>query len=316
MKMQTAALCSVSMLILIACGGGSDSATTANQGANSAPIANAGIDLNVMTGSMVRLDGSGSVDANADVLTFAWTIQSTPFGRSTILSDATVVNPTFTADFVGPYVFRLVVNDGRDDSAADTVTVTAATAVTNSAPVANAGINRNVMTGSMVRLDGSGSIDANADVLTYTWTIQSAPAGSSTILSDATGVNPTFTADLAGPYVFRLVVNDGRADSTTDTVTVTAATPVTNSAPVANAGFDQNVITESVVRLDGSGSVDANADMLTYAWTIQSVPAGSSTILRDATGVNPTFTADLAGPYVFRLVVNDGRADSVLVQRE
>ena len=224
MKMQTAALYLVAMLILIACGGGSDSAMPAIQGENSAPIANAGIDQNVMTGSMVRLDGSGSVAANADVLTFAWTIQSTPFGRSTILSDATAVNPTFTADFVGPYILRLVVNDGKVDSVPDTVTVTAATAVANSAPVANAGKDQNVMTASTVRLDGSSSSDADADVLTYAWTIQSVPAGSRTILSDATGVDPTFTADLAGPYVFSLVVSDGRTDSVAETVTVTAAT--------------------------------------------------------------------------------------------
>ncbi len=223
MRIQTVALCLISLLILIACGG-DDNATMTNQVINSVPVANAGFDQNVITGLEVRLNGSGSGDANADMLTYAWTIQSAPAGCSMILSDATGVNPTFTADLAGPYVFRLVVNDGRADSAADTVTVTATTPATNSAPVANAGIDQNVITGLEVRLDGSGSGDANADILTYAWTIQSAPAGSSTILSDATGVNPTFTADLAGPYVFRLVVNDGRADSAADTVTVTAAT--------------------------------------------------------------------------------------------
>ena len=310
MSIKTVTLCLLALLILFACGGG-DNATMSGQGINSVPVADAGIDQNVITGLEVRLDGSGCGDANADMLTYAWTIQSAPAGSSAILSDATGVNPTFTVDLAGTYVFKLVVNDGKVDSVPATVTVTATTPVTNSAPVANAGIDQNVITGFEVRLDGSGSGDANADMLTYAWTIQSAPVGSSSILNDATGVNPTFTADLAGPYVFRLVVNDGKVDSSADTVTVTATTPITNSAPVANAGIDQNVITGFEVRLDGSGSVDANADMLTYAWTIQSAPAGSSAILSDATGVNPTFTADLAGTYVFKLVVNDGKVDSV-----
>jgi hypothetical protein len=293
----------------MACGGG-DNSTTPNQEANSAPVANAGVDQNVITGSMVWLDGSGCSDANADMLTYAWTMHSTPAGSSAILSGATGVNPTFTADRDGSYVFSLVVNDGSVDSTTATVTVTAATPVTNSAPVANAGIDQNVTTGSMVRLDGSGSSDVNADMLTYAWTMHSTPAGSGAILSDATGVNPTFTADLAGLYVFSLVVNDGRVDSTTATVTVTATTPVTNSAPVANAGIDQNVITGTMVRLDGSGCSDANADMLTYAWTFQSAPAGSSAMMSAVTGINPTFTADRDGAYIFSLVVNDGRVDS------
>ncbi len=237
-KMRRAAFYLLSMLILIACGGG-DNAKTTNQVTNSAPIANAGIDLNVMTGSMVRLDGSGSSspDANAEVLTFAWTIQSTPFGSSTILNNAKEVNPTFTADLVGPYLISLVVNDGKVDSVADTVTVTAATPVANSAPIANAGIDQNVITGLEVRLDGSGSGDANTDMLTYAWTIQSAPAGSSTILSDATGVNPTFTADLAGPYLISLVVNDGKVDSAADTVKVTAAKETTKDLYVTIGQF-------------------------------------------------------------------------------
>ncbi|MDO8971925.1 MAG: PKD domain-containing protein, partial [Saprospiraceae bacterium] len=112
MRIKTVALCLLSLLILIACGG-DDNLTMNDQGTNSAPVANAGIDQNVITGLEVRLDGSGCGDANADMLTYAWTIQSAPVGSSTILRDATGVNPTFTADLAGTYVFKLVVNDGK-----------------------------------------------------------------------------------------------------------------------------------------------------------------------------------------------------------
>ncbi len=223
MRIQAGALCLVALLSLIACGGGSSDTT--DKTSNSAPVADAGLDQNVITGSLVRLDGSGSAAADGEVLTYAWTIQSAPPDSRTVLSDATVVNPTITADLDGAYVFRLVVNDGLVDSVADTVTVTAATA--NSAPVANAGMDQKVMTGSLVRLNGSGSADANGDALTYAWTMLAAPAGSGAVLRDATAVGPTFTADIDGAYVFRLVVNDGLADSAADLVTVTAATAVT-----------------------------------------------------------------------------------------
>ena len=83
-----------------------------------------------------------------------------------------------------------------------------------------------------------------------------------------------------------------------------------NSAPVANAGTAQSVVANTVVTLDGSSSNDANGDLLTYSWAFTSKPLGSSATLSSATTVKPTFTADVAGAYVFNLVVNDGKVNS------
>ena len=91
----------------------------------------------------------------------------------------------------------------------------------NRLPVANAGPDQNVSTGSLVTLDGSGSSDPDGDPLAYSWSFTSMPDGSSATLPDPTIVNPTFTADIDGVYVISLVVDDGKEDST-DTVTVTA----------------------------------------------------------------------------------------------
>ena len=283
-----------------------DTVTITAATANSAPVANAGIDQNVATSSVVTLDGSGSSDANGDTLTYSWSFTSKPASSAAALSSAAVVSPTFTADKDGAYVLSLVVNDGRVSSTADTVTITAATA--NSAPVANAGIDQNVATSSVVTLDGSGSSDANGDTLTYSWSFTSKPASSAAALSSAAVVSSTFTADKDGAYVLSLIVNDGRVSSTADTVTITAATA--NSAPVANAGIDQNVATSSVVTLDGSGSSDANGDTLTYSWSFTSKPASSAAALSSAAVVSPTFTADKDGAYVLSLVVNDGTVSS------
>lgn len=83
-----------------------------------------------------------------------------------------------------------------------------------------------------------------------------------------------------------------------------------NTAPVANAGPDQNVAVDDVVTLTGAGSSDVNGNPLTYAWTLTSKPEGSTAALTGATTVSPTFTADLAGTYVASLVVNDGTVNS------
>jgi hypothetical protein len=173
---------------------------------------------------------------------------------------------------------------------------------------ANAGPDQNVVAGSVVTLDGSNSTGAAGSLITYQWSMVSQPAGSSAALSSATVVNPTFTTDVAGPYVLSLVVNDGQVNSAPDMVTITAS--VANAAPVANAGLPQNVTTGSAVTLNGSASSDANGDPLTYSWVFTSKPAGSSATLSSATVVNPTFRADLAGSYVLNLVVNDGQVNS------
>jgi len=58
---------------------------------------------------------------------------------------------------------------------------------------------------------------------------------------------PTFTPDIDGSYAITLTVNDGTVNSAPDTVIVTASS--INSAPVASAGPDQNVATDSLVTL-------------------------------------------------------------------
>lgn len=287
---------------LSACGGSSVSEIF-----NLAPIAIAGPNQSVMAGStVITLDGSHSIDPNGDAIRFAWTLTGMPQGSSAALSDPASAKPTFVADMPGSYVANLVVNDGALNSNAASVTVIAATA--NAAPVANAGSVQSVLTGMTVTLDGSASSDANNDSLTYSWTLTNKPAGSAAALAGATSAKPTFTADIAGNYVAALTVNDGRVDSASASVTITAA--VANAAPVANAGSAQSVVAGSGVTLNASGSTDANGDALTYSWTLTSKPMGSAATLSGATTSSPTFTADAIGTYVATLIVNDGKVDS------
>jgi len=276
---------------------------------NTPPIANAGPDQTVLAGDTVLLDGSGSSDANGDLLSFSWSL-SIPAGSTAVLSDPTAVNPSFVPDIVGDYVVQLIVNDGTDDSAPDNVRVTAQAEPVNNPPVSNAGADQNVTVGDTVVLDGSGSTDADGDSLTYSWSM-SAPAGSGAVLSDTTSVSPSFVADIAGDYVAQLIVNDGTQDSAADAVKITAGDVPANNSPVANAGLDQSVLVGATVTLDGSASSDADGDALGYSWSLTGVPAGSGATLSDPTLISPSFLADMAGDYVAQLIVNDGTDDSV-----
>ncbi len=273
---------------------------------NTPPIANAGADQTVATGSRVQLDGSTSFDADADPLTYVWSLVSTPNGSTTTLSASDIVNPTFTPDTDGDYVIRLIVNDGSNDSNPDELVVTSTN--DNVPPVAHAGVDQNVAVGATVTLNGSMSSDANDDAITYSWSLTTVPSGSSASLSSTNSITPTFDADVEGTYIAQLVVNDGEVDSPPNTVTIVAT--LNNVPPVANAGPDQPVQTGDMVILDGTGSSDADGDTITYNWTITAKPAGSTATLDDSSSDIPIFTADLDGTYVIQLMVNDGNVDS------
>lgn len=274
---------------------------------NSAPVANAGVDQNKNTGSTVTLDGSASTDADGDNLSYLWVLTTLPSGSAAVLNDATLASPIFSADLDGSYVAELTVNDGQANSAADSVTITASTA--NSAPVANAGNDQNVVINTLVTLDGSASSDANNDAITYQWSFLSVPAGNTATLSNFTSSAPSFTPNVEGTYTVQLLVNDGQESSVADTVNITVT--VANAAPVANAGSDQLVTSSTIVMLDGTGSSDANNDSLTYTWSFVSVPTGSTATFDNNQISTPSFTVDLQGSYVVSLVVSDGTENSV-----
>ena len=304
--------------LLVACGGGGDAGCSAGLGIlvgaaacskNDAPVANAGVLQNVSAGALVRLDGSKSADPNNDSLTYKWTLEVPAASKAVLLAD-NVVNPQFTADVPGVYTGTLVVSDGKLSSAPVKVSVVASN--TNSAPVANAGVNQNVSVGTPVVMDGTASTDADKDMLMYRWALISKPAGSTAALTAANSPVPKFTADLVGTYVLSLVVNDGRADSEPSGVTVVAS--AANVAPVANAGTNQNVVVDATkdVTLDGTASSDANKDFLTYKWTLISKPDTSAATLANSTAAKSSFKADKVGSYVAALVVNDGKVDSLV----
>jgi len=283
-----------------------DRVTITSSAQNSVPIANAGPDQNVSSGSQVRLDGSKSDDADKDSLTFSWVLNK-PMGSKSALSSPDAVAATFEADIDGRYVVDLTVNDGVVSSQVDSVIIISSTA--NSVPEANAGPDQNVSTGARVTLDGSASRDANSDNLSFNWAL-TPPAGSSASLSNAGAIKPTFLADKEGSYVITLVVNDGELSSQSDTVVITST--IANSAPVADAGPDQSVLTGQEVLLDGSGSDDVDGGNLSYSWQMTTQPLNSGAILNFATTLSPRFTPDIDGDYVIDLIVSDGSLASVL----
>ncbi len=177
----------------------------------------------------------------------------------------------------------------------------------NTSPIAHAGDDIVVEEGALVALDASGTVDAEADSLVYSWRQVSGPAVS---LGHDSSVNPTFTAPeglTESTLIFEVTVSDGDL-TTTDTVTVTIEAD--NDAPTVEAGDGQTVAEGDRVTLAGS-AVDPEDQSLSYSW-VQT--GGPPVALSSANSASPTFTApQAAGDYelTFELHVSDGDQTSV-----
>jgi hypothetical protein len=271
---------------------------------NSAPKASAGPDQTVFVTQTVQLDGTKSSDVDGDQLSYYWSFVEVPAGSSATISDPASVTPTFTADRKGTYVVQLIVNDGWINSAPAVMTVN----TENSPPLAKPAVsNLPAFVGKVVALDASGSTDVDGDTLTFQWSLTAKPDGSTSSLSDPTGVTPSFTADKPGTYVVQLIVNDGSVDSNPATVSITTE----NSPPVAiPTATNLPVFVGSVANLDGSASHDPDGDPLTWSWALITRPQGSESLLNNPTTEKPSFHLDKPGTYVVQLIVSDGKVNS------
>jgi len=182
----------------------------------------------VLSGEIMSVDDMGFVLATSDGDVCVKVDENTEIVFVEETADGLISEPGILADLMaGMQADVFGEFDDMGCFVADTITVDLTSAEDppadpgNTAPVADAGMDQDVITGDPVTLDGSGSSDADGDPLSYSWTL-TVPEGSMAMLSDATIDTPSFTADVDGDYVAELVVNDGMVDSPADSVTVTA----------------------------------------------------------------------------------------------
>ena len=166
---------------------------------------------------------------------------------------------------------------------------TAILASLNAAPIANAGVEQNVSTGSVVTLDGSASLDANGDLLTYAWTLTSKPAESSAVLSSATVDKPTFTADKVGTYLASLTVSDGRLSSSTVTVSIAAT-----SVPATILNLPTHAISAGQLAVIVAVGDPLSEAIASYYQSARGIPAANIIRVTLTTGVDTISAADFA----------------------
>jgi hypothetical protein len=226
------------------------------------------------------------------------------------------VTYTPSAGFFGTDDFAYTVNDGQG-AASNVATVTVTVG-----PVADAGPDRNDVTGQSVTLNGSASFDPDGNTLAFSWRFLSVPSASartSADIVDPASPMPSFTPDVDGDYELELTVTDGTL-SDTDRVVITTAAPG-RVPPNAAAGPDIVVQLGQTVTLNGSASDDPDHlpnPTLTFQWTFVSTPTGSTLTNGNITPTTATasFIPDVPGVYLLRLDAFDGAdtdSDQVMV---
>ena len=174
------------------------------------------VDLTVTGGVSDDYSVVASDNDTADTLTVTW-----DFGDGTVM-----VGPTVSyayAEVVAPTMYTLTVHveDDFDDPAVSHNVSSSATVTVNppagdtEPPVANAGIDLDVLAGDLVTFDGSGSSD-NVLVTNYTWTFTW-----NSVPMVMYGVSPSFTFDT--PFVdvtVTLTVSDAAGNTDTDEMIV------------------------------------------------------------------------------------------------
>ena len=268
--------------------------------ADQTPVADAGASQTItLPANSTTLNGSGSLDPDGSISSYAWSKISGPAQGNIISSNQSITAVNNLAQ--GVYSFRLTVTDNNGVSATDSVKVTV-NAAANQSPVANAGTNKNItLPVNTVSIDGSGSSDADGIIVSYKWIKIS--GGAATIADDA--VSKTNVSGLVGgQYTFELTVTDDKGASSKAQVKVTVNV-APNQSPVANAGTNKNItLPVNTVNLDGSGSSDADGIIVSYKWI--KISGGVATIADDAVS-KTTVSGLVAGQYTFELTVTDDK---------
>ncbi|YCO01113.1 PKD domain-containing protein [Vibrio sp. VNB-15] len=299
-------LLAITIPSLIACGGGGSDSNTTVADSHKAPVSVVSGYEAAKVGNRVRVDGLGSYGVDASIATYTWSISKKPEGSNVELNNVNAVSPYFTPDVAGDYTVQLVTNDGKKDSSAKSLTITATEVNTNVAPVIYASETYTAALDQTLKLDAK-AYDAEKDMLSYQWALNSAPKNTTISLSNTNTKQAALKANVVGEYKLTLTVSDGKEETTKE---ITVNYSADNVAPVAMAGRDTTFELGGTATLDASASFDGNDSNITYQWEVVSKPSASNAELSDATSAKPTFTPDVEGDYALALTVSDGALSS------
>lgn len=248
----------------------------------------------------------------------AWRLVAQPAGSHASLNNAGASNPSFLADLPGDYTVDVVVTDSsglageRSTATFSVSTCGSARPVAKVTVPASAAIGRTVQVGADVTDADTVEPCTGVETFAYAWSFESLPPASRAALNASGVEKPSFTPDVSGDYVLRLVVTDTAGHTSAPAFATVKASACGGASPVAAAsasttapGLQQPVrLTASATDADNDETCAAG-QTFTFGWSFDALPAGSAARLNSADAVSPSFTPDVPGEYKVRLVATD-----------
>jgi len=248
------------------------------------PHAVAGPDQFTQTLTPVAFSAAGSFDTDDAIVSYRWDFGDggTAFG----------VGASHTYGHAGTYVVTLTVTDGRGLTGVDRASVFAL----NRPPVAHAGPDLAVTTGTAVAVNGAASSDPDGRIVTYIWSFGDG--------AGAAGVSATHVYRAAGVYPVTLTVVDdvGAGASDTAFVTVTSASSGTPSQWARRLGGSSADLGRAVV-IENDGAVvvagrlasPSGSDVLLAKYAADGTPLWSRTSVGSGVAEAYGLARDAAG---------------------
>ena len=216
----------------------------------------------VREGETVTLDVTGETK-NGKPIRYSWAqLIGTPVSLSSYIGDEVqFIAPDLDNDNPELLSFQVVGYSEGSGWASDIAMVRVLPF--NGPPIADAGPDQTVSQNVFVNLVGSGT-DPEDTKLKFQWSQKSGTEVTlyQRTLEEVYLVSP-FIEDDSMDLVFELKVTDSDGNFDTDDVAITVSKQ--NHPPIANAGPDRRIISESEVTITGVG-IDPDGDALTYTW--------------------------------------------------
>ncbi|MGH6902862.1 MAG: PKD domain-containing protein [Geminicoccaceae bacterium] len=243
---------------------------------NAAPVAVAGDDRRVSVGQEIVLEGGRSYDVGGEIVGHLWDLGD----------GATLTGPSGRHAYGAPGTYDVTLTVRDDSGVANGTGTDGFQVVVNAPPVAAAGPDRHVAIGEVITFDAGASTDPDGTLVEYLWDFGEGARGDGQMVQ--------YAYRRSGTYPVTLTVRDNSGtDSNIDSDQLTV---VVNEPPVAEAGEDQ-LVSSSEVRFDGTGSRDPDGAIASYEWDFGDGGGG--------TGATPVHVYQKPGEYRVRLTVAD-----------
>lgn len=201
-----------------------------------APIADAGTGSSFLVTSTITLDASGSRATTGALVSYRWTLVSSPPSTSCVPADPSAMTTSAVLDRVGTYVFQVVVTDDHGGSASSTVTYKAEAPTITIDPGADVAVDWR----QTAHLSGAIQVEGGLPFI-YAWSLVTVPPKSSAVLQDPDTLTPSLFADAEGTYTVELAVETAYNVASAHLTVTSSATRVLLGYNVIDAEYSSSL---------------------------------------------------------------------------